>query len=453
MSGVSPARRIALEVLTAVRERDAYANLLLPVLLKRAVPPPAEAAFATELAYGTLRRLGHYDAVLAAVSGREVSAIDPPLLDVLRLAAHQLLATRTAPHAAVHQAVDQARRAAGPRAAGFANAVLRKVGAADDATWTERLTAGLTDPTAVLAARSAHPPWVVAELRSALAATEGGDGDLAALLEVDNVPAPVGLVALPGLAEPADTGLPRHPLSPVGVESTGGDPAAVPGVRAGTVRVQDPGSQLVALALSRARPVTAGERWLDLCAGPGGKAALLAAEAHASGASLVANELVPARARLVGRALAAVPGNHPVEVGDGGRFATGTDRFDRILLDAPCTGLGALRRRPEARWRKRPEDVPELTALQARLLDAAVAALAPGGLLVYATCSPVVAETTDRIAAALAAHPDLAALDTAEVLGRITAAPLTGARRGMAVQLWPHRHATDAMFLQLLARR
>lgn len=452
MSGVSPARRIALEVLTAVRERDAYANLLLPVLLRRASPPPAEAAFATELTYGTLRRLGHYDAVIAAASGREVAAIDPPLLDVLRLAAHQLLATRTAPHAAVHQAVDQARTAAGRRASGFANAVLRRVGEADDATWTDRIAASLTDPTEVLAARSAHPAWVVAQLRSALAATDGGDADLAALLEVDNVPAPVGLVALPGLADAAATGLPRHPLSPVGVESAGGDPAAAPGVREGVLRVQDPGSQLVALALSRARPASAGERWLDLCAGPGGKAALLAAEADEAGASLLANELVPARARLVQRALEPVPGEHRVEVGDGVRFGDGAQRFDRILLDAPCTGLGALRRRPEARWRKRPEDVPELADLQSRLLDAAIAALAPGGLLVYATCSPVVAETTDRITAALDTHPGLVALDTADVLAGITSGPLAGARRGTAAQLWPHRHATDAMFLQILTR-
>ena len=448
---VSPARRVALEVLTAVRERDAYANLLLPALIRRAALPATEAAFAVELTYGTLRRLGHYDAVLAAASGRAARDIDPPLLDVLRLAAHQLLATRTAPHAAVHQAVDQARRAAGPRAAGFANAVLRRVGEADDAAWTDRLSAGVTDPDALLAVRTAHPGWIVAELRRALAATDGPD-DLARLLAVDNEPPPVGLVALPGLADPAALGLARHPLSPVGLESAGGDPSAVPGVRAGTVRVQDPGSQLVALALTRARPARAGERWLDLCAGPGGKAALLAAEARIAGADVVANELVPARARLVERALAAVPGDTPVEVGDGARFAARPGAFDRILLDAPCTGLGALRRRPEARWRKRPEDVAELAALQDRLLDAAVTALAPGGLLAYATCSPVVTETTERVHAALAAHPDLVALDTAAVLEAIAAGPLTGARRGTAVQLWPHRHATDAMFLQLLTR-
>lgn len=214
--------------------------------------------------------------------------------------------------------------------------------------------------------------------------------------------------------------------------------------------MQDPGSQLAALALSRARPVREGERWLDLCAGPGGKAALLAAEARLGGATLLANEITPARAELVRRALAAVPGEHPVETGDGRRFGGGDRRFDRILLDAPCSGLGALRRRPEARWRKRPEDLPGLAALQGDLLDAAVGALAPGGLLAYVTCSPVTTETTDVVGAALGRHPSLRPIRTAPVLDAVSGRALHDAERGTAAQLWPHRHGTDAMFVQLL---
>jgi 16S rRNA (cytosine967-C5)-methyltransferase len=361
-------------VLTAVRERDAYANLLLPALLRRERLPGPEAAFATELAYGTLRRLGHYDAVLERAAGRPADRIDPPLLDVLRLATHQLLATRTAPHAAVHQAVEQAREVAGRGPTGFVNAVLRRVGEADDAAWTARLLDGVADPEEAAAVRAAHPAWIVRALGAALRESEG-EGELAELLAADNVPPAVNLVALPGLAERDGLGLQPSPVSPVGAVLAGGDPADVPGVAEGRVRVQDPGSQLAALVLTRARPVAAGERWLDLCAGPGGKAALLAAEAAPAGAALLANELAPARAGLVERALAPVPGDAVVEVGDGTRFGSGERRFDRILLDAPCSGLGALRRRPEARWRKQPADLPPLTALQARLLDAAVVAL------------------------------------------------------------------------------
>ncbi len=449
---VSPARRIAYEVLAGVRERDAYGNLLLPAVLERVRPAPPEAAFATELAYGTLRLLGRYDAIIASAAGRAVERIDPPVLDVLRLAAHQLLETRTPPHAAVHQAVQQVRQVAGQRAAGFVNAVLRRVGERDGAGWTAHLVEGVVDPAERRAVATGHPAWIVRELEEALAAG-GGEAGLDDLLRVDDEAPPVGLVALPGLADRARTGDDRvhpHPLAPTGAVLDGGDPRSVRGVRTGVVRVQDPGSQLAALMLSRARDVRRGERWLDLCAGPGGKAALLAAEAVRGGAVLTANEQLPARARLVEQALAAVPGDHPVETGDGRRFADGARRFDRILLDAPCSGLGALRRRPEARWRKRPEDLPPLTALQGALLDAAVGALAPGGLIAYVTCSPVTAETSAVVGAALDRHPGLTALPTGDVLDRVAGAAVPGARRGDAVQLWPHLHATDAMFVQLL---
>ncbi|WP_375400242.1 RsmB/NOP family class I SAM-dependent RNA methyltransferase [uncultured Amnibacterium sp.] len=451
VSAASPARRVALEVLTAVRTRDAYANLLLPALLGRARLTTADAAFATELTYGTLRRLGHYDAVLALASGRTVQAIDPPLLDVLRLAAHQLLGMRTPPHAAVHQAVEQARDIS-RGAAGFANAVLRKVGADGDDGWTARLLLTATDDDERAGITAAHPTWIVTMFREALTAV-GTPEELPAALAADNVPPPVTLAALPGLADRADLPGALHPASPIGAVLAGGDPAIVPSVAAGAARVQDAGSQVSALLLTRARPIRPGERWLDLCAGPGGKAAVLAAEAAPHGVRVIANELAPARAALVEQALAAVPGDHPVVVGDGTAFPHGGERFDRVLLDAPCSGLGALRRRPEARWRKQPTDLPGLVRLQARLLDAAVASLAPGGLLAYVTCSPVPAETDVQIAAALARHPELTAVPTADALDALGGPPAPATARGTAVQLWPHRHATDAMFVQLLTLR
>jgi len=247
----------------------------------------------------------------------------------------------------------------------------------------------------------------------------------------------------------------RTPVSPVGIRGVSGDPARVPGVAAGRLRVQDEGSQLAALALSRSSAVRPGERWLDMCAGPGGKAALLAAEARVGGATLVANELVPARAGLVRKALSTVADESVVTVrqGDARRFgAPGDERFDRILLDAPCTGLGALRRRPEARWRKQPEDVPELAALQTELLDAAVGALAPGGTLAYVTCSPHLAETRGQVDALMSRHGDvLEQLDTAGIV-RAVAARDPQVADGRTVQLWPHRTGTDAMFVALFRR-
>lgn len=451
MSRRPGARDVALEVLVAVRESDAYANLLLPVRIGQAGLAPNDAALATELAYGAIRGLGLYDRVVALAARRPASRLDPIVLDILRLAVHQLLATRIPAHAAVHEAVRQTIAARKRSASGFVNGVLRAIARESPDAWLARATEGLSGD-ARLAARLSHPDWVVAALRDALA-LEGRAGELEALLAADNAAPRVSLVALPGLAEATELGEPGE-VSPVGARSAGGDPSAMPLVATGRARVQDEGSQLAALALSRARPAGAGERWLDLCAGPGGKAALLAAEARLAGAELVANELVPARAGLVRRALAVFDPPPAVLEGDGTRFGRGTGleapgRFDRILLDAPCTGLGALRRRPEARWRKSPADVAELVAVQSALLDAAVAALAPGGVLAYATCSPHPAETREVVAAALDRHPRLRALDSPGVVQAVATRDLD-LPAGPAVQLWPHRHGTDAMFIQLL---
>jgi len=197
-----------------------------------------------------------------------------------------------------------------------------------------------------------------------------------------------------------------------------------------------------------------GERWLDLCAGPGGKAALLGAEARRGGAILLANEVVPARAGLVRNAVEPLDDAVEVAEGDGRGIPTEhAGEFDRVLLDAPCTGLGALRRRPESRWRKQPRDVAELERLQASLMDAAIEALRPGGILAYVTCSPHLGETRIAVAEALKRHTGaLEELPTQEILQGAVRRPLDLSGDPAQVQLWPHRHNTDAMFIALLRR-
>jgi len=451
VSAVQPARRIALDVILAVRESDAYANLLLPVRLQRAKLSTADAGLATELTYGTLRRQGYYDAVIALAAGRTVDKIDPAILDVLRLACHQLLSMRIAQHAAVDESVQLARTVGSNSATGFVNGVLRTITRTPADEWRDRVL-GHLDGDERLALEFSHPLWIVRAFKSALTA-EGRESELEPLLEADNVAPRVSLVALPGYSTVDELDAYPSPFSPFGATLDGGDPTGLDAVRAGRARVQDEGSQIAALALSRARPVVAGERWLDLCAGPGGKSALLAAEASIAGAVLTANELVPARAELVRKALAVFDSAPEVLELDGTTIGDEfPEGFDRILIDAPCTGLGALRRRPEARWRKVPRDVAHLSGLQSNLLDAGIKALKPGGVIAYVTCSPHLAETKVIVEGALKKWKGtVERIDTPAVVASFTSeeADLPDTQH---VQLWPHRHSTDAMFIQLLTK-
>lgn len=452
---MNPARVVAFDTIRAVHESGAYANLLLPRELRAAGLTPADAGLATELTYGTLRRQGTYDAIIADAAGRSIDDIDPPVRDALRLGAHQLLATRVAPHAAVHETVELVRRAAGRKATGFANAVLRRISERTADEWLERIEDGARSDDERLGLRYAHPVWVIRAVRRALAA-EGRPEELDEFLAADNVSPAVTLAALPGLGEvPGDAE--RTPYSPIGFRLAGGDPDHIVRSASGRVRVQDEGSQLAALALTRAVPVRAGERWLDLCAGPGGKTAVLAAEALAHGAALEANEVSSIRAGLVRASVAGVPLEVSVSEADGRVRAGQGGGYDRILVDAPCTGLGALRRRPEARWRKSPTDLPELTELQGELLTAAVEALAPGGIVAYVTCSPHLAETAGVVGEVRRRFgDDIAELDARQIVASVAGAPIDlpapvdGSGRA---QLWPHRHGTDAMSISLLQRR
>ena len=451
MSQPQPARRIALDVIMAVRDSDAYANLLLPVRLGRAKLSEADAGLATELTYGTLRMQGYYDRVIAMAANRSTVKIDPAVLDVLRLACHQLLSMRVAQHAAVDESVELAKTVGSNSAVGFVNGVLRTITRTDADTWRERVMAEAGSGEEALAFEYSHPLWVTRAFRQVLVA-EGREAELESALAADNVAPRVSIAALPHESTVDELDAYPAAFSPVGVILDHGDPLNLAAIREGRARVQDEGSQLAALSLSRARPIRAGEQWLDLCAGPGGKAALLAAEARAGGAILTANELVPARAELVRKALAVFPSPPEVWELDGTEVgALYPASFDRILLDAPCTGLGALRRRPEARWRKQPSDVAGLGNLQAKLLTSAIAALKPGGLLAYVTCSPHAAETKAIVTSVLRRAVDVERMDTPAVLQSIVKEPLD-LPDATHVQLWPHRHGTDGMFIQLLSK-
>ena len=470
-AGTDP-RGVAYEVLRAVDERDAYANLVLPQLLRERGMGGRDAALATELTYGTLRGRGTYDAVLALCSDRPLDRIDPALLDALRLGGHQLLRTRVPAHAAVATTVNLVRAHVGEGPARFANAILRKITTRELDAWLEIAAPAVdTDPAGHLSVVHSHPRWIVSALRDAVG---GGIEETAALLAADNAAPGVTLLAKPGQAtieELTEAGATPTTWSPYGAHLASGEPARIPAVAEGRAAVQDEASQLVAVTLAAAPllapagapdagPRSGGEGrtgnggvWLDMCAGPGGKASVLAGLAGARGARVLACDVGRNRAKLARRALDGEvrAGNAAVVVADGAGAAWKDAGFDRVLVDAPCTGLGALRRRPEARWRRGPEAVAELGQVQRRLLASALDAVRPGGVVAYATCSPHLAETRVVVEDILRKRPDVEVLDAPAVLTEaLGAAPELDP--GPYLWLWPHRHGTDAMFCALLRR-
>ncbi len=457
-----PARFAALRILRAVEEDDAYANLVSGQILDDMHLEGRDAAFALNLAYGVLRWQGLLDAIWRRCTQR--SEVDSDVQRVLRLGTHQLLQMQVPAHAAIATSVDLIRCAGSPGAAGFVNAVLRAVQVESLPGWLGQL--GIQESTdsadqpqldiECLALRWSHPIWIVEAFADAL----GSDrAELPALLAADNEPPRPVLVALPGLAEVAELRQDRRTspgaISPLAAVLNEGRPDELLAVRQGRAAVQDEGSQLAALVLSRAPILGSESAWLDLCAGPGGKAAVLAGLAAERGIEFIAVEPQPARARLLRRRLepfvqastasrSATPAPR-VLLGDGRHAPWGQMRFSRILVDAPCSGIGSLRRRPEARWRRTPDDLATLVQLQRELLDTAIRSTSDGGVVLYVTCSPHHRETVEVIEHALQTFGDaVRVLETTALIPELQLPP------AKSVQLWPHRHGTDAMFMAAL---
>ncbi len=420
-------RLLAFEVLAEVGLQGAYSNLILPKALSESILEANDRAFATELVYGTLRMQGRHEHFISAASDRSLEQIDPKALIVLRLGTHQLKQMRVPSHAAIFESVELAKKVVGKSTASFVNAIMRKIDSLD----FEQLSKP-TQEYARLALEYSHPEWIVSSYFDSLK----NSSDVSSLLQANNNPAKPTLIAWPGLAaqgELLEAGALAIATSAVAATFDGnpGDIAAIRERRAG---VQDLGSQLVVEKFyDQFKPNL---RWLDLCAGPGGKAAYLSALLKRDGGSLLANEISNERAKLVSQ----VMHHGEVNVCDGRSMPDELGKFDRILLDAPCTGIGALRRRPEVRWRRNLQDLKNLTQLQSELLESATRLLSPGGIIAYVTCSSHQAETKFQIRSFLKQHSNF------------TRIPVQDERADIDgdLQLWPHRDGTDAMFLSLL---
>ena len=432
------ARLLAFDLLTEVNRNEGYSNLLLPQALNASRLEDRDRSLVTELLYGTIRMQGKHDWVLSQISDRPWSEVDPGIVDICRLGVHQIHEMRIPDHAAVAATVEVARKRIGESQASFVNALLRSVTRKGIEEWFLPLEA-VTDPVERLAIRYSHPQWIVSAYYDLLKSWE----EVESALRINNEPATPTLVSWPGFSSQQDLidigGEPTE-FSPYGAHWKG-NPGALDLIRTRKIGVQDEGSQLVAEVFSRA---ATGASWLDLCAGPGGKAALLSSIARGRSIRFTANEISVARAELVSQV---VHGDR-VLVTDGRTIGSSSEKFDAILIDAPCTGLGALRRRPEVRWRRTLQDLRALTQLQRELVDSAIQALNPGGVLGYATCSPHLAETSIQIADIKKKHSDLQQIVVDEYLP----ASLHGATRDGAMSLWTHKHGTDAMYLALFRK-
>ena len=432
------ARLLAFDLLSEVNRNDGYSNLLLPQALNASKLEDRDRSLVTELLYGTIRMQGKHDWVLAQISDRPWTEVDPGIIDICRLGVHQIHEMRIPNHAAVAATVEVARKRIGESKASFVNALLRSVTRKSLDEWFAPLEE-ISDPVERFSIQYSHPEWIVSAYYDLLKDWT----EVEATLKINNEAATPTLVSWPGFSTQQDLidigGEPTE-YSPYGVHWKG-NPGALDLIKARKIGVQDEGSQLVAEVFAKAAD---GASWLDLCAGPGGKAALLSSIAKQRDIRFTANEISSARAELVSQ----VVHGARVLVSDGRTIGTSSEKFDAILIDAPCTGLGALRRRPEVRWRRTLQDLRALTQLQRELVDSAIDALKPGGVLGYATCSPHLAETSIQIVDIKRKHSSMSQIDVDQYLPH----NLHEATRDGAMSLWTHKHGTDAMYLALFRK-
>jgi 16S rRNA (cytosine967-C5)-methyltransferase len=430
---MSSSRAVALEALVRVEE-GGYSNLLLPAMLRDSDLDGRDRSFATDLVYGTLREQRALDHLLGPLSARPLRRLDPPVRAALRLGAYQL-AHGVPAHAAVSETVEIAPK----NARTYVNGVLRTLTRLGPPwPWPEG-----SDPSA-LAVRFSYPDWVVERL-----VADFGIDHARATLTVGNEPPPIAMRVNRARSTPADV---TRELRAAGADVTRGalvdgallvrgtgDPARLTAVAEGRATPQDEASQAVVVLLDP-QP---GETIVDVAAAPGGKATGIGERVGEHGRVLAADihrgrtKLVEAAAGRLG--LSSV---QPV-VADGRALPVPPGSADRVLVDAPCTGLGVLRRRAEARWRIRPEQVVELARLQRDLLHAAADAVRPGGVIVYSVCTLTYEETIGI---------DRAARDE---LPHLMADPPPGPpwrKRGRGALLLPHDAKTDGMFVLRLRR-
>lgn len=443
------ARRLAFRALRRVHRDGAWASAAVDHELRAASLDGRDRAFATNLAFSTLRWEGTLDWALSQVVRRPLGQVEPDVLDVLRLGAWQVLYGQVPDRAAVSTAVDTARAELPERTAGFANGVLRALARQrGDLAWPD------SDTVEGRALALGYPRWVVeqADRRfgassragsiDAVDAADATAGAADAELAAGNRPAPVTVRAAdPELASAqlaaAGATVTRGSYAPDAVHVVGLLPSELMARFGDRLVIQDEAAMVVARALDAS--VASGATVLDVCAAPGGKATHLAQ----LGKTVIAADRHAGRSQLIAALAARIGVSPSIVVADGAAPPWSPETFDGVLVDAPCTGLGVVRRRPELRWRREHADIASLAAVQSRLLAASADLVAPGGAMLYSVCTWTHAETVDVVVRFLRARPDFALAPVPEI---DSVAP------GPGVQLGTAEHGTDGMYLAVLRR-
>ena len=442
---LSPARRAAFEILRRVEDESAYASSLLATMAERLRGD--DRALCHELVLGVLRRQLWLDRALEHFANRRLQGLDLPVRLALRLGLYQLrFLSRIPPSAAVNESVNLVRAAGLPSAAGFANAVLRRATREPNYDPTENVS----DPIEQLAIETSHPAWLIERWANAVGKEEAG-----AVARANNEPAPVAFrltaktigndnEARRIISDLGAAGLAvsESQIAPNSWRLNGQRPPTLRElISAGLIYLQDEASQLVAHLID----AQAGDRVLDVCAAPGSKTTLIGALAPR--AMIVATDLHEHRLRIL-HELAATQGNDSIQL----TLADATDAlpfanasFDRVLVDAPCSGTGTLRRNPEIRWRLNPLDIAALAAKQNRILAQAAKMVRPGGRLLYSTCS---IEVDENEAVAVAFMKDHVEFDQVWLPNiQTTNGPGDLGTASGAIRTWPHRHDVNGFFM------
>lgn len=428
-------RVLTVTALHKIRKEGAYANILTNEMLSQNNLARLDAAMFTDLVHGTTRYRRYLDYLIEICANRPIAEIEDQLVNILEFSLYSYLIRAKPQHAVVNEGVETAREIIGERSVGFINAILRKVVSKSKSDWDHEISNQLSGID-LLGTIYSMPNWIVEYFQKQVS----NERELIVLLQSLNLSPVPTFLRLPNQRVNELNLIPSN-WSPFGYfESKRGDLQRK--LLESRLVIQDEGSQLVALALISAEIVGSDTSWLDMTAGPGGKAAFLAAAAPSRKATLVANELHPHRAKLIENTLQRLDLRADVQIGDALNQAWSA-QFDRVLLDAPCTGLGALRRRAESRWRKTPADLIELVDLQKKLLSKAVQAARSGGIVGYTTCSLHPRETEEVVNFIAKTH-------RLQILNAPMYLPGIPMEDSPFIKLWPHRHGTDGMFMALL---